>query len=371
MRRAWLEIDLEAYRCNLRKLTELCEVPVLAVIKANAYGHGLVPIAREAARAGCAGAGVALVEEGARLREGGFGSRIVLLGLCLEEEASAVVQSRLEPTVSRLEAARALSNAGLAAGAAVPLHVKVDTGMGRAGIDPADLRAFLAALDQLPGVRLAGVATHVACADSADAGSVMSQQKAFAPLVELVRRRSPGVIVHASNSAAALRFPNLRFDWVRCGLATYGVAPGPGPLPDGFRAVASLRTRVVQVKGIPAGRSVGYGWTWTAPAASRIALLPLGYADGYPWNCGNHAEVLIAGRRAPVRGRICMDQMMIEVPRDCEVAPGDEAVLVGRQGDDEITVDEVAGWAGTISYEILTRWSDRLERVYANSEAAG
>lgn len=363
MRAAWIEIDLNAYRGNLRALAEYTGRPVLAVVKANGYGHGLRTMAAAALEAGCAGVAVALPEEGAELRAGGQTGRIVVLGLSLESHSDLLVEHDLEPVVSREAVLSALSSAATRAGKAVGVHVKVDTGMTRVGIEPRTALDFCHQAANTPGVRLAGVATHFASAEDEDLTSTTEQWAQFEPLVQELRSWSPRPVLHAANSAAALWFPPARLDWVRGGLLTYGVPPAPRELPFPIAPVASLKGRIVQVREVPAGVAVSYGGTWTTPRPSRLAVVPLGYGDGYPWSLSNRGEALIRGRRVPVRGRVCMDQVVLDVTDLEPVEPGEVAVFIGRQEKEVITASEVAERAGTISYEILTRFAARLPRV--------
>jgi alanine racemase len=363
MRSAWLEIDLGAYRRNLRGLARHAGTSVLAVVKANGYGHGLTLTARAALEAGCPGVAVALPEEGAELRAAGQAARILVMGLALEEHAGLLVENDLEPVVTRPEVLRALSDAGRRAGTQVPVHVKVDTGMTRVGIEPDRVLSFCRSVADDPHLLLAGLMTHFAAADEEDLLSAGAQWRQFAPLVEQLRSWSPRPLFHAANSPAALWFPPARLDWVRGGLVTYGVPPAPRPLPFPAAPVASLKARVVQVREVPAGRSVSYGGTWTAPRPSRLALAPVGYADGVPWALSNRGEALVRGRRVPIRGRVCMDQLVLDVTDLPPVEAGEIAVFIGRQGEEEITVQEIADLAGTITYEVLTGLSVRLPRV--------
>lgn len=370
MRAAWLEIDLDAYRRNLSNLARWTGSPVIAVVKANAYGHGLVQVARAAGEAGARACAVALPLEGAELRAAGWTGRILLIGLTLEEEAPLIALHGLEPVISRPEMAAALSKAARARGAPLPVHVKVDTGMCRAGLEPAAALRLCEQVAADPDLELAGVATHFASAEDQDLSRLDEQWGLFAPLVRQVRARWPRAELHAANSAAGLWFQPARLDAVRAGLVTYGIPPAPRALPFAVEPVASLKAKLVQVREFPAGCRVGYGGTWVTPAASRLAIVPLGYADGYPWSAGNRAWVLLHGQTAPVRGRICMDQMIVDVTEIPAAAPGDTAVLIGKSGDEQVTVEQVAAWGGTITYEIVTRWSERLPRQYMG-EASG
>lgn len=363
MRAAWLEIDLGAYRANLRALSEFTGRPVLAVVKANGYGHGIELVARAALDVGCVGVGVALPEEGAELRAGGQPGRIVVLGLGLEDHAGLIVEHALEPVVTRREVISALNEASLHRGRQTPVHLKVDTGMSRVGVEPEEAPELCAWIRSLPGLRLAGVLTHFASADEEDLTSARRQWARFVPLVAGLQSEPDPPVLHSANSAAALWLPEARLDWVRGGIITYGIAPAPRPLPLQVRPVLSLHGRVAQIKEIPAGRSVSYGDTWTATRPTRLALVPLGYGDGYPWALANRGEALLQGRRVPIRGRVCMDQLLLDVTDLPPVPPGDVATFIGAQGSERISVEQIAALVGTIPYEVLTRLTARLPRL--------
>lgn len=366
-RAAWLEIDLAAYRANLTALRAHCGTGIVAVVKANAYGHGLIPIARAALAAGVEALAVALPEEGAALREGHVQSlraaRILILGLTLPEQAPFLARYGLEPTVSGRAVLPALSASSAGRAEPTRIHVKVDTGMGRIGVTPEEAPGLCQAVAETPGLQLGGLATHFASAEDEDLQSVQEQWERFAPLAEQFRGRK-GLIRHAANSAAALWFEPARLDWIRPGLVTYGIPPAPRELPFPVRPVLALKARVAQLRDFPAGAAVGYGGTWRAERPSRLALAPVGYGDGYPWNLGNRAAVLIQGQRAPVRGRVSMDQIIVDVTDIPGVRLGEEVVLIGRQSEEEITVRELAELSDTCTYELLTRLNERLPRVY-------
>ena len=366
MRAAWIELDLDAYRANLRALSDYTERPVLAVVKANGYGHGLVTMAAAAREAGCPGVAVALPEEGAELRAGGQTGRIIVLGLSLEQHAELLAEHELEPVVSREEVLLALAEAAQRQRTPTKVHVKVDTGMHRVGVPPNEALNFARRVHGDPDLTLAGVSTHFASADDEDLDSVEAQWNQFEPLARELQTWSPRPLLHAANSAASLWFPPARLDCVRGGLLTYGVPPAPRELPFPVRPVASLKARIVQVREVPTGASVSYGGTWTAPRPTRLALVPLGYGDGYPWALSNRGEALVRGQRVPLRGRVCMDQLLLDVTELPSVGAGEIAVFIGAQGEEAITVSEVAAAAGTISYEILTRLAARLPRIVAN-----
>jgi alanine racemase len=364
MRPAWLEVDLEAYRANLSALAHETGRRIVAVLKANAYGHGAVLLAPEAIAAGCPAVAVAFPEEGAALRESGFRGRILLLVGALKEQSAEIAAHDLEPTISRVEVVEALSQAAAQHGRSLRVHIEVDTGMTRGGVDPGAVPNLCRQVCRDPNLALAGVTTHFAAADDAG-GSLQAEQWArFRPVVDFCRRLAPRPLLHAANSAAALWRPETRLDWVRLGLVSYGVNPGRQALPPALSPVGSLKAKIIHVREVGAGTRVSYGGTWTAPKASRLALAPLGYGDGLPWTLSNRGTALIRGERVPIRGRVCMDQVLLEVTDLMPpVIPGEEVVFFGRQGRGVLTAEEVAEKAGTISYELLARLAARLPRV--------
>jgi alanine racemase len=367
VRPAWMEIDLDAYRRNLEEVRrKVGGRRVMAVVKANGYGHGMAPVARAAVAAGVEMLGVALVEEGVALRHAAIGAPVLVLAPCLPEQAAAVVAHGLEQVVTDHGAAEALSRAATARGRETPVHVKVDTGMGRVGVAPETAVAFCREVAALPGLRVAGVMTHFAGADDPDLAPAHAQLACFQEIVPAVRRALPDtpLFFHAANSAAIAFLPDSYFDMVRVGQFSYGAPNGPEPIGLALSPVMTVKARITQIRDLPAGRSVGYGGTYTLQRPSRLGVLPIGYADGYRRVLSNRAEVLLHGRRAPIRGRVSMDQMLIDLTDLPEVALGDEAVLLGRQGSEEIPAWELADRAGTIIDEIVTGWHVRLPRVY-------
>ncbi|RMG15404.1 MAG: alanine racemase [Deltaproteobacteria bacterium] len=363
-----LRIDLRALCSNL----DLCrrhlaaahgqQAPaILAVVKANAYGHGALPVARALEAKGVEWFGVALVEEGIALRQGGIRAPILVLGGAYEGGWEAMRAFDLCPVVfteAHLEAARCHGP--------LAVHVKVDTGMGRIGVLPEALPAFLRRAKRSAGVRVEGLLTHFANADLADDSVTRAQIAAFE--AALAEARAAGLEprwIHLANSAAVLRMTRHlgSHTLVRPGLMLYGYPPSPELRNLGLEPVATWVTKIIHLKEVPKGFRVSYGQTWEAPRRSRIATLPVGYADGYFRAFGNRAEVLVRGRRCPVVGRVCMDMCMVDVTSLPEVAVGEEVVLLGRQGEEEVSADELAGHAGTISYEILCAIGDRVPRL--------
>jgi alanine racemase len=362
-RPTWAEIDLGAFRRNLKVLAGILprSVRILAVLKADAYGHGAVPLARAARAAGSRlwGFGVSSVEEGLELRAAGLKERVLLLGSVHPFDSyGPVLKANLTPTVASRASAEALAQWAKKRGRPADCHVKIDTGMGRIGMTPATARAVLPVLRGNPWLRVEGMYTHLARADSAPATA--RQLKLFEGALG-----EGDCLRHAANSGAALARPASRYDLVRPGLALYGVAPWPGiPGAGALRPVLSWKTHVVFLKTVKAGTPVSYGWTWRARVPSRIATLPVGYADGYRRDLSNKGRVLIRGRRCPVVGRVTMDQILVDVTGIPGVDVGEEAVLIGAQGRERITAEALAEAAGTIPYEILCGISKRVPRRY-------
>ena len=368
-RPAWGQVDLDAVRANARALARAAApAQLLAVVKADAYGHGAVPVARAALAAGATWLGVALVEEGVALREAGLDARVLVLSEPAPEAADAVVAAQLTPVVYTELGIEALAKAVAAAtpDAPLPVHLKVDTGMHRVGCAPERARALVEAVSTRPELTLEGLCTHLAVADEPDRPETTAQLEQFRALVEdLDRQGTRPPIVHAANSAALLAFPESRFDLVRVGIALYGVPPAAA-LADrvDLTPVLSLRAQVTHVQELPAGARVSYGLRYALPRPGRVGTVPGGYADGVPRNLGTSGgEVLIAGRRYPIAGAVTMDQLMVDVG-DTPVEVGDEVVLLGTQGDETVTAAEWAEHLGTIAYEIVSGIGPRVPRRY-------
>ena len=370
MRPTHAEIDLSAIAANVALACRLAgpETRVMAVVKADAYGHGAVPVARVALAAGATWLGVAIPEEAVPLRAAGIASRILVLGPVAPDQADLVAAHDLDQCVSDQAQAEALDRAARACGRVLGIHLKVDTGMGRVGLRPRELHGVAEKIRALPSVRLAGLMTHFADAEAEEPGFAREQLARFADAA----RDLPAVpqggmpLRHAANSAALLFLPEARLDLVRPGIMLYGYHPrGPrgGPEPP-LRPALRLRTAISQIRDVAQGESVSYGRTFVAPRDLRVATLPVGYADGCGRLLSNRGQVLIRGQRVPIVGRVCMDMTMVDVSGLPDVRVGDEAVLIGRQGADEITADEVAELQGTISYEILCRIGPRVPRIY-------
>ncbi|MCJ7439163.1 MAG: alanine racemase [Acidimicrobiia bacterium] len=369
LRPVWGEVDLDAVRANTRVLAELARpASLLAVVKADAYGHGAVPVARAALDAGATWLGVALVEEGAALRGAGIDAPILVLSEPAPAAAGAVVAHRLTPVVYTPAGIEALAKAVVDAGgdAPLPVHLKVDTGMHRAGCRVEDALGLVDAIGARPELILGGICTHFAVADEPDHPYTTDQVARFDALLDdLDHSGARPPLVHAANSAGLLASPSAHYDLVRVGIALYGVPPADALADRAELApVLSLRARVAHVKELPAGSRVSYGLRYELGRAGRIATVPVGYADGVPRNLGLvGGEVLVRGRRFPVAGTVTMDQLMVDVG-DTPVEVGDDVVLLGRQGDEEITAGEWARRLGTIAYEIVTGIGPRVPRRY-------
>jgi alanine racemase len=364
-RPVWGEVDLSAVRANVRTLVEMARpAALLAVVKADGYGHGAVPIAEAVLDAGATWLGVALVEEGRELRDAGIDARILVLSEPIAAAAPAVVAHNLTPVVYTANGIEALAKAVADAGAPpLAVHLKIDTGMHRVGCAPADAAALVQAIAGRPELELEGICTHLAVADEVDNPYTGSQLQEFDRVLETLDERPP--LVHAANSAGLLAHPKATYDLVRVGIALYGIAPSP-VLRDRARLepVLALKARVSQVKTLAAGERVSYGLRYDMPSGGTLATVPVGYADGVPRNLGLlGGEVLIRGTRCPIAGTVTMDQLMVDVG-DVPVEVGDEVVLLGRQDAEEITADEWAERLDTIAYEIPTGIGPRVPRTY-------
>jgi alanine racemase len=368
-RPVWAEIDLDAVRANVRALAGVASpAALMAVVKADGYGHGAVQVARAALDAGAQWLGVALVEEGAELRAAGIDAPVLVLSEPPPPAAPAVVALGLTPVAYTRPGIDALAKAVADSGAdPLPVHLKVDTGMHRVGCAVADACGLAESIATRDELRLEGVLTHLAVADEPDDPYTPQQLDRFETVLDDLRRAGVAFdLVHAANSAAVLAFSDrARFDLVRCGIAVYGVPPAPGlagrvPL----RPAMAVKARVTHVKRLPAGARLSYGLRYAMPREGAVATVPVGYADGVPRALSaTGGEVLVRGQRHPIAGTVTMDQLMVDAG-DGAVEVGDEVVLLGRDGDAEITADEWADRLGTIGYEIVCGIGRRVPRTY-------
>jgi Alr-MurF fusion protein len=371
-RPTWVEIDLSAIGNNTRRIKELVgpDVRVLVSLKADAYGHGALKVARTVLHNGASMLGVATVSEAIPLREAGITAPILVFGYVPPWQMREAVRLGVTVTLYAPEAAQALSRAALALGKRVKVHVKIDTGMARLGVraeQSAEVMKLIYKIVELEqeGLEFEGIYTHLAMADSSDQTHSLLQLSRFQHILQLLKQEGLRPIVHAANSAATLSLPQARFDMVRPGIAIYGLDPSSDiRLPQGFRAALSFKTQVSQVKMLPAGECISYGCTYVTERPTKIAVLPVGYADGFRRAPANWGKVLIAGQEAPLLGRVCMDQSIIDVTHITqEVRMGDEVVLIGRQGQAELTTEQVAERLGTINYEVVSEILARVPRV--------
>jgi alanine racemase len=367
LRPAWAEIDLGAIRHNVRtiraRLAPECEY--MAVVKANAYGHGDVEVARASVDAGASWLGVILVSEGRRLREAGIEAPILLLHEPGEHDLQEAVRLDLTPTIFTPGGARALEMAARLAGRVVDAHLKVDTGLNRLGATSEGLSELAATFAGSPDVRVTGVFSHFAIAEEPSNPETVRAVDRFARALErLSTLEIKPAVRHIGSSATALAHHAVHLDMVRVGIATYGIAPVPTleRVVD-LRPAMALKARIAMVKRVGAGEGVSYGLRYRLKRESTIATIPLGYADGWPRHATGRTNVLIRGRPYPVVGTICMDSFMVDLGDDtCEI--GDEAVLIGAQGGERITAWDVAEQLGTIPYEVVTAITSRIERVF-------
>ena len=372
IRRTRVEVDLAAVVENARAVRRIANTDVVAVVKADGYGHGAVAVARALERAKAAsGFAVSLVEEGVTLRDAGITSPVLVMGPSQHGGEDEMIEAKLTPVVASSDDLFALADAVARRGTPVEAHLKVDTGMGRLGVAMSEV-GELSAQAQRAGVHLVGLMTHFACADiddPSDPASMTRQQlQRFAEAEKVVRASgAPLRVMHAANSSGALMFREARFDCVRTGIAIYG----NGRWPDGAAHAQAMRlvTEVTQLRTIEAGASVGYNAAWRAHRTSRVAVLPLGYADGLPRRASGHAQVAIRGKRAPLVGIISMDIAIADVTEIPDACVGDPAVMLGRaSGGASITVAEYGAWAGLSEYEVTCGMSKRVPRTYVGEQ---
>lgn len=378
--RTWAEIDLDALRHNVRTVRAAvgAGTRVLATVKADAYGHGYERVSRTLVEEGVDFLGVANVVEALQVRDTlnhlRHEVRIMTLGANLVEETDAVIANGFVPLVCSWEEAAACEAHAAEAGVTLDVHVKVDTGMGRIGLWKDGCVGEIERIARLPHLSVEGIATHFPSADEEDQSFSREQIAEFERIVAGLEARGVHVpLRHTANSSAIAHLPAGRFNMVRPGLVLYGLYPSPhlaGEHPLGVRPVLGLKTRVVFVKNVGVGRTISYGRTFTAREPMRVATLAIGYGDGYSRELSNRGEVLVRGRRARILGTVTMDQTMVDVTHIPEARVGDEAVLIGRQGDDEITVAELAAHMRTIPYIVTCSISKRVVRRYVESAAA-
>ncbi|MYD08472.1 MAG: alanine racemase [Chloroflexi bacterium] len=362
-----VSIDLDAVAANVRSIKALVgdTVSLMAVVKANAYGHGAPQVARVAMENGADLLAVACLEEALELRRAGIGAPILTLSFVPADAVASAIALDLTVAIFDLEQARRYQSAASGIGGALSAHLKIDTGMGRLGVLPGDALALCQQVAELPAISLEGIYTHFSSADASSRFTAEQLSRFCDSLAQLEHQGFRFKHVHAANSAALLTEPASRFNLVRPGLSIYGLNPlGAGQGPAWLKPAMSWKTTIAQVKTLPAGSFVGYGNTYRTRGSETIALLPVGYADGLRRAPRRWREVLARGRRAPVIGRISMEKTAINVSHIPGARAGDEVVLLGKQGDDMISAEEIARWIGSINYEVVTSIAPRLPRDF-------
>lgn len=366
------EIDVDAFAHNLRVIRH-CLQPgcdVMAVVKADAYGHGAAVLAEAALAGGAAWLGVARCLEGAALRQQGIRAPILVLGPTWPEELDALIHHRLTPTIGRREDAEHLNREAARRRLTYPMHLKVDTSMRRYGLLPQDCAAFFGKLGEWPHLELEGAMTHLATADAAeDDGGTRRHLNDFCNVLQAAAAQ--GIkprYVHAAGSAGIFRYPDSHGNLVRPGISLYGSHPFPSRRAGELRPVMRWTTRLIRIQPVPAGTGVSYGHTFVTQRPSRLGTLPLGYADGLDRGLSNVGEVLVRGRRAPMVGRVCMGLCVVDLTDVPQAQVGDEVVLIGAQGQDRLTIDDMAARCGRIPYEVMCAVGQQVPRRYVGPE---
>ncbi|MEW5858925.1 MAG: alanine racemase [Cyanobacteriota bacterium] len=366
--RAWVEIDLAALAHNVRQLRRFLspKTALMAVVKADAYGHGAITVAEIACQAGATWLGVATIPEGIQLREAGIQAPILILGASnTPEQVQAIAHWNLQPTLCTPQQALVFSETLGTLNRSLAVHVKLDTGMSRLGTPWQEAAEFVSLVQGLPHLKIASIYSHLATADSPDPTVMRQQRDRFEEAIALIKTTGMTIPrLHLANSAAALSDPTLHYDMVRVGLATYGLYPAPHlkPVID-LKPVMKVKARVTQVKNISAGTGVSYGHQFVASRDMRLAAIAIGYADGVPRNLSNKMQVLLRGQQVPQIGAITMDQLMLDVSAIPDLQTGEVVTLLGKEGNAQISADDWAATLGTISWEILCGFKHRLPRV--------
>jgi alanine racemase len=367
-RPTYAEVDLGAIRANIRALRArlAADVHIMGIVKANAYGHGAVPVARALEEEGVQMLAVALVEEGAALRQAGIRTPILVMGAMPADEVATALHFDLQATVDDAAAAEVLEVQAAACGQSLAVHLKIDTGMHRLGVRAGDIRQAAATVSRMKHLVVEGAYTHFACADREDGGELSGRQlRAFGQAIAALEasRVSPR-LVHTANSAAIVAMGSAHFNMVRPGLAMYGIRPTDAARTVPLKPALSLKSRVVHLTRVAGGEGVSYGHTWKAKRESVLGLLPIGYADGYRRALSNRGQARVAGRLCPVVGTVCMDAILLDLTDLPQPRVGLEATLIEADNDSPISAAAVAAQCGTIAYEIFTGLSERVPRVY-------
>lgn len=367
-RPVWAEVNLDNIKFNIKQVKKNIpeETLVMAVVKADAYGHGVLQVAQAAVKAGADRLAVALPEEGRQLRNSDFKLPIQILGEVLPEQVSLLVEWNLIPTISKMETVKKLDELAAEKGIVKKVHVKVDTGMGRIGIFPDNAVEFIKKVKSFDNIEVEGLMTHFAKADEKDKGYTYNQWEKFQMVIDELKEENIEIsIKQAANSATIIDLPHMALNMVRPGIMMYGLRPSH-EVDQEFKLKPALswKAKIVYLKEVPPGTGISYGATYITDEKAQIATIPIGYADGYSRLLSNKGKVLINGQRAPIRGRVCMDQFMVDVSHIDDVKVGDEVVLIGTQGDKEVSATELANIIGTINYEITCDITKRVPRIY-------
>lgn len=363
----WLEIDLGSIKNNIKQIKKITNTQVMAVIKANGYGHGVLDVARSAVDAGAEWCGVARMEEALNLRSAGVDSNILVLGYTPPSLVPDAIHNQIHVAIYDEQMAHGYAAYARKEAKQLLAHLKVETGMGRLGMKPSRVPGFLENFQQHHFIKIDGIFTHFARADEPESGSTEEQLSVFTALLDQLRRAKlcPGT-VHAANSAAVLNYPQAYFDLVRPGIAIYGLDPSPSSsLPESFRPALTWKARLTSVRVLPPGHGVSYGSVYVTSENERIGVIPVGYGDGFRRE--PQQQVLVRGKRVDVVGRVCMDQCMLQLDSVPDAVPGDEVVLLGVQGKETVTAGDLAERWGTLNYEVVCGLADRLPRVYYES----
>ena len=368
-RQTWAEINLESIAHNVRQFRQHLgkHTKIMAVVKADAYGLGAVEVSKAALSAGASQLAVAFFEEGVDLRRSEIKAQILLLGHTSPELVPLLYEYKLTPIIYCMKMAQAFSQLSSSRGCQLPVHIKIDTGMGRLGVSEREAVNFITALSKLPGLSLEGIFTHLATADEKDSVYTKKQLRSFKEVLATLYDRGINFpFCHAANSAAAAIHPDSHFNLIRLGISLYGYYPSAVVKKSPLKLIPALtlKSRIVLIKEVPPGTAIGYGCTYVTPSRSVIATVPIGYGDGYSRSLSNCGQILVQGQRVPIIGRVCMDNIMVDISNVKGIKEGEEVVIYGRQGEEEITVDEVASILGTISHEIICRIDKRVPRLY-------
>ncbi len=373
--RVQASVNLNAIQHNLLEVRKKLKdkTKLMVIIKADAYGHGAVPLAKALGKSGEIDAfGVAIIEEAVELREAGIDNPILILGYTPKEQYDQVVYYGVAQTVFQYEMALALSEEAIKQGKTAKIHIKLDTGMNRIGFsDTQNSLEEIKRIAALPGIEVEGLYSHFARADETDKASTLNQLERYIKFAARLEKEQIMIpIKHIANSAGIIEFPQAYFNMVRCGIATYGIYPSDMVDQNEIKLIPAmeLKTHVIYVKDVEAGEGISYGATYVTKEKRRIATIPVGYADGYSRNLSNYGKVIIHGRFAPIVGRICMDQFMVDVTDLPEVKQGDSVTLLGRDGEANISAEELSIWSHSFAYELVCTVGKRIPRVYTELE---